>query len=123
MGWKKDKSLELKFNYDAFFCRKLKLVSENIFSLDFETYVNFYKTLGEYEIETEFFSEGRPVYRRVDGKEAVFLMVPERSPHLRESLHCERQRNAEPNGCWTIATLLTSFSKRLPDKSFQGCSN
>ena len=80
LPWKRDRSLELKFNYDASFCRKLKLVSENLFSLDFETYVNFYKTLGEYEIQTEFFSEGRPVYKRVDGKEATFLMVPEHSP-------------------------------------------
>ena len=79
MGWKKDKSLELKFNYDAFFCRKLKLVSENLFSLDFEADVNFYKTLGEYEIQTEFFSEGRPVYKGVNGEYAVFLMVPEHS--------------------------------------------
>ena len=41
--------------------------------------MNFYETLGEYEIQTEFFSEGRPVYKRVDRKAAVFLMLPEDS--------------------------------------------
>ena len=78
-AWRRDRTLKLKFNYDASFCRKLKLVSENLFSLDFDTYVNFYETLGEYDIQTEFFSEGRPVYKRVDRKAAVFLMLPEDS--------------------------------------------
>ena len=45
-----------------------------------------YKTLGEYEIQTEFFSEGRPVFKRVNGKEAVFLMVPEHSEDWEASM-------------------------------------
>ena len=83
-----------------------------------------YKTLGEYEIQTEFFSEGRPVYKRVNGKEAVFLMVPEHSEDWKVStfsgangkvfIESDKGTLSPTDDCPTLITPITPYILNRP---------